>query len=133
MGRARVNFVMLSFVYRVALCLKGKPFYRISQGRFVKNASTNVSPHSNNAYKSTAPLVKIDISIKGGAFHMPEQKLTIVPVTLHSDTENISNIKPTVSSSNSTCTIKFGKVEISFFNGIDEHIIQTIMRELKDL
>ncbi|RBR34873.1 hypothetical protein EB06_00274 [Enterococcus cecorum] len=92
-----------------------------------------VSPHSNNAYKSTAPLVKIDISIKGGAFHMPEQKLTIVPVTLHSDTENISNIKPTVSSSNSTCTIKFGKVEISFFNGIDEHIIQTIMRELKDL
>ncbi|MEL3956461.1 hypothetical protein NST17_04450 [Caldifermentibacillus hisashii] len=47
---------------------------------------------------------------------MPEQKLTIVPVTLHSDTENISNIKPTVSSSNSTCTIKFGKVEISFFN-----------------
>ena len=52
-----------------------------------------VSPHSNNAYKSTAPLVKIDISIKGGAFHMPEQKLTIVPVTLHSDTENISNIK----------------------------------------
>ncbi|MEG6535164.1 hypothetical protein V6C20_16715, partial [Caldibacillus thermoamylovorans] len=42
-----------------------------------------VSPHSNNAYKSTAPLVKIDISIKGGAFHMPEQKLTIVPVTLH--------------------------------------------------
>lgn len=24
---------------------------------------------------------------------MPEQKLTIVPVTLHSDTENISNIK----------------------------------------
>ncbi|MCB5936857.1 hypothetical protein LJB62_18515, partial [Bacillus sp. DFI.2.34] len=42
----------------------------------------NVSPHSNNAYKSTAPLVKIDISIKGGAFHMPEQKLTIVPVTL---------------------------------------------------
>lgn len=94
---------------------------------------TKVSPHSNNAYKSTAPLVKIDISIKGGAFHMPEQKLTIVPVTLHSDTENISNIKPTVSSSNSTCTIKFGKVEISFFNGIDEHIIQTIMRELKDL
>lgn len=52
-----------------------------------------ISPHSNNAYKTTAPLVKIGISIKGGAFHMPEQKLTIVPVTLHSDTENISNIK----------------------------------------
>lgn len=92
-----------------------------------------VSPHSNNAYNSTAPLVKIDLSIKGGAFHMPEQKLTIVPVTLHSNTENTPITKSTVSSSNSTCTIKFGKVEISFSNGIDEHIIQTVMRELKDL
>jgi len=52
-------------------------------------------PHSNNAYKSTAPLVKIDISIKGGAFHMPDQKLTIVPVTFHSNTENILTTKPT--------------------------------------
>jgi hypothetical protein len=113
--------------YKEMLCA----FFR--SNRFSVFVNCVVSPHSNNAYKSTAPLVKIDISIKGGAFHMPEQKLTIVPVTLHSDTENISNIKPTVSSSNSTCTIKFGKVEISFFNGIDEHIIQTIMRELKDL
>ncbi|MEB6551490.1 hypothetical protein MXL46_21110 [Heyndrickxia sporothermodurans] len=64
---------------------------------------------------------------------MPEQKLTIVPVTLHSNTENTPITKSTVSSSNSTCTIKFGKVEISFSNGIDEHIIQTVMRELKDL
>ncbi|MEC5273979.1 hypothetical protein, partial [Caldifermentibacillus hisashii] len=55
----------------------------IKRRRMVVNRSL-VSPHSNNAYKSTAPLVKIDISIKGGAFHMPEQKLTIVPVTLHS-------------------------------------------------
>ena len=28
----------------------------------------NVSPHSNNAYKLTAPLVKIDISIKRDDF-----------------------------------------------------------------
>ncbi|MGG3856326.1 site-specific integrase, partial [Caldifermentibacillus hisashii] len=27
-------------------------------------STSTVSPHSNNAYKSTAPLVKIDISIK---------------------------------------------------------------------
>jgi len=64
---------------------------------------------------------------------MPEQKLTIVPVTLHSNTENILTTKPTASSPGSTCTITFGKVEISFLNGIDEHIIQTIMKELKDL
>ncbi|MCM3798582.1 hypothetical protein M4A92_07925, partial [Caldibacillus thermoamylovorans] len=55
---------------------------KIEQSSNLKVSSLNVSPHSNNAYKSTAPLVKIDISIKGGAFHMPEQKLTIVPVTL---------------------------------------------------
>jgi hypothetical protein len=69
---------------------------------------------------------------KGGAFHMPQQKLTIVPVTLHSENENTSSKNPVVISSNPTCTIKTGNVEISFFNGVDEHIIQTVMRELKD-
>jgi hypothetical protein len=29
--------------------------------------------------------------------------------------------------------IKTDKAEISFFNGVDEHIIQTVMRELKNL
>ncbi|WP_285857330.1 transposase [Caldifermentibacillus hisashii] len=105
-------------------------FSHIKGNRMFRRFS--VSSHSNNVCKSAAPLVKINISIKRGAFHMPEQKLTIVPVTINSDIENISITKPIVSSSNSTCTIKFGKVEISFFNGIDEHIIQTVMRELKD-
>jgi len=36
---------------------------------------------------------------------MPEQKLTIVPITLHSNTENILTTKSTASSSSSTCTI----------------------------
>ncbi|NCU18811.1 hypothetical protein [Pallidibacillus pasinlerensis] len=64
---------------------------------------------------------------------MPEQKLTIVPVTLHPETENITSTIPATPSSNSTCTIKSGNVEITFTNGVDEHIIQTVMRELKNL
>ncbi|WP_299094495.1 hypothetical protein [uncultured Metabacillus sp.] len=63
---------------------------------------------------------------------MPQQKLTIVPVTLHTENENTSSKNRTAPSSNPTCTIKTGNVEISFFNGVDEHIIQTIMKELKD-
>lgn len=63
---------------------------------------------------------------------MPQQKLTIVPVTLHANSEKISASNPAVVSSNPTCMIKAGNTEISFFNGVDEHIIQTVMRELKD-
>ena len=63
---------------------------------------------------------------------MPQQKLTIVPVKLHTENQNTSTTKPAVVSSNPTCTIKAGNTEISFFNGVDEHIIQTVMRELKD-
>ena len=46
---------------------------------------TIVSPHSNNAYKHAAPPGMIVVSIKGGAFLMPQQKLTIVPVTQQPD------------------------------------------------
>ncbi|MFB9759117.1 hypothetical protein [Ectobacillus funiculus] len=59
------------------------------------------------------------------------QKLTIVPVTLHPENENITVTNPAVLSSNPACTIKTANAEISFFNGVDEHIIQTVMRELK--
>ncbi|MGM7719174.1 hypothetical protein [Metabacillus sp. Hm71] len=61
---------------------------------------------------------------------MPQQKLTIVPVILHTETENTSATKPAALSSNPTCSIKTGNVENSLFNGVDEHIIQTVMREL---
>lgn len=64
---------------------------------------------------------------------MPQQKLTIVPVTLHSEKENASIINPTTPSSDPSCTIKVGNTEISFFNGVDESTIQTVMRELKNL
>lgn len=63
---------------------------------------------------------------------MPKQTLTIVPVTLHSENENISAPNPGVIPQNPTCTIKTGNAEISFFNGVDERIIQTVMRELKN-
>jgi hypothetical protein len=63
---------------------------------------------------------------------MPQQKLTIVPVSLHTENENTSSKNLAVPSTNPTCTIKAGNAEISFYNGVDEHIIQTVMRELKD-
>lgn len=63
---------------------------------------------------------------------MPQQKLTIVPVTLHTEKENTSATNPAMPFSNLTCTIKTSNAEIFFYNGVDEHIIQTVMRELKN-
>ncbi|MFB9989311.1 hypothetical protein [Bacillus benzoevorans] len=63
---------------------------------------------------------------------MPKQKLNIVPVTLHTRNENTAAAIPVVPSSNPACSIKNGNTEIIFFNGVDEHIIQTVMRELKN-
>lgn len=63
---------------------------------------------------------------------MLEQKVTIVPVTLHTKTENPITPNAAVHSSNSTCAIKMANAEISFSNSVDEHIIQTIIRELKN-
>ncbi|MFB5283690.1 hypothetical protein [Peribacillus sp. Hz7] len=63
---------------------------------------------------------------------MPQQKLTIVPVTLHTENENTPATNPAILSSNPTCTTKTGNAEISFYNGVDEHIIQTVMRELRN-
>jgi hypothetical protein len=70
--------------------------------------------------------------LKEGAFLMPQQKLTIVPVTLHTKNDYVSATNPVERSSHPTCTIKTATTEVSFFNGVDEHIIQTIMRELKN-
>ncbi|NHC40410.1 hypothetical protein G6549_10540 [Bacillus sp. MM2020_1] len=63
---------------------------------------------------------------------MPQEKLTIVPVSLHPENNSTAATIPAALSSNPTCTIKTGDAEISFFNGIDERIIQTVMRELKN-
>lgn len=64
---------------------------------------------------------------------MLQQKLTIIPVTLYPELKNPSVSTSTEDSRISTCTIKTAKVEISFCNDVDEHIIQTVMKELKHL
>jgi hypothetical protein len=63
---------------------------------------------------------------------MPQNKLTIVPVTLHSENKITTAAGPVVSSSIPSCTIRTSNAEISFYNGVDEHIIQTVMRGLRD-
>ena len=60
---------------------------------------------------------------------MHTNKLTIVPVTLDPlhDSTSVQNLPQR---SGPSCVIKTVTAEISFFNGIDERIIQTIMKEL---
>lgn len=64
---------------------------------------------------------------------MSQPKLMIVPVTLHPDSRSSLPITSSKSPSSSICVIKTAYVEVSFCNGIEEHVIQTIMRELKHL
>ena len=61
--------------------------------------------------KRSAPPGTMD-AIKRGAFLMPKSKLTIVPVTLHSENENSSTINPAILSTNPICTIKTATAEI---------------------
>ena len=64
---------------------------------------------------------------------MSQEKLTIVPVTLHAKSKNLASpINPTTPST-SICKINAANLEISFFRGVDELTIQTVMRELKNL
>ncbi|MDQ0271315.1 hypothetical protein [Cytobacillus purgationiresistens] len=64
---------------------------------------------------------------------MPHQKLTIVPVTLHAENKKSLPSSSSKESLASICTIKTANAEISFFGGVDERIIQTVMREMKHL
>ena len=64
---------------------------------------------------------------------MPTTKLTIVPVTLDPIADEISLCIHSQFSSGPSCVIKTATAEISFFNGVDERIIQTVMRELNNL
>ena len=61
---------------------------------------------------------------------MPSNKLTIVPVYLDPlPTENTASYS-TQQIAGPSCLIKTAVAEISFFNGVDTHIIQTVMKEL---
>lgn len=59
---------------------------------------------------------------------MPQKPLTIVPVTLYPVP---NDGLPTVSSNPSGfCTIKLGQAEVTFQNGVEKLLIQTVIREL---
>lgn len=61
---------------------------------------------------------------------MPITKpLTIVPVTLH-PLPSPSLPAVTANNSSGTCSIKVVNAEIHFHNGVEERIIQAVMREL---
>jgi hypothetical protein len=64
---------------------------------------------------------------------MPQQKLTIVPVTIHAENKKTLPSTSSIEPSTSICTIKTANAEISFYSGVNEHLIQTVMRELKHL
>ncbi len=63
---------------------------------------------------------------------MPHEELIIVPVTLHPEKEEPMLATPPVSSATPVFMMKSGGFELSFFNGVDEHIIQTVIRELRN-
>ncbi|MEK4494874.1 hypothetical protein [Ureibacillus sp. FSL W8-0352] len=64
---------------------------------------------------------------------MSKNKLTIVPVKLNPLPTEATSFHSPHDAAKPGCVIKTALAEISFFNGVDEHIIQTIMRELKNL
>ena len=59
---------------------------------------------------------------------MSKKTLTIVPVTLHPLTN--ANSSSASANASSFCTVKLANAEITFQNGVEERIIQTVMREL---
>jgi hypothetical protein len=61
---------------------------------------------------------------------MPTNKLTIVPVKLDPPTNETSSNNSSNYPAGPSCVFKTSTAEISFFNGVDERIIQTIMKEL---
>ena len=61
---------------------------------------------------------------------MPQQKPVIVPVQLHPEQESYSVAYSAAPPLQPICTIKTPTVEISFFDGIDPHVVQVIMRGL---
>ena len=62
---------------------------------------------------------------------MSTNKLTIVPVKLDPLQTKISSFYSPPDTAAPACVIKTPVGEISFFNGVDESIVQTIMKELK--
>lgn len=62
---------------------------------------------------------------------MSQEKLTIVPITLQPYQNDDFSLD--TSHDFGMCTIKTATANISFSNGLEERIIQIVMRELKHL
>ena len=62
---------------------------------------------------------------------MPTHKLTIVPVKLDPLPTESATLRSSHDAAAPSCIIKTAETEILFFNGVDECIIQAIMKELK--
>lgn len=62
---------------------------------------------------------------------MPTNQLTIVPVKLDSLPTESATFHSTHDAAVPSCVIKTAETEVLFFNGVDERIIQAIMKELK--
>ena len=62
---------------------------------------------------------------------MSTNKLTIVPVKLDPLPTESATLHSSYDTAAPSCVIKTIGAEIILFNGVDERIIQTIMRELK--
>lgn len=86
-----------------------------------------VSPNSKYAYFPNAPPSTIKVLNQGGAFLMPANKVSIVPVHLEP-----TSTKPSVSRTplKPICVIQANQLKISFYHGVKNHVIQTIMQEL---
>lgn len=63
---------------------------------------------------------------------MSTTKLKIVLVTLDPITDNSLSTTSLQNSPETSCIIKTTSAEFSFFNGVDERIIQTILKELNN-
>lgn len=61
---------------------------------------------------------------------MLTNKLTIVPVKLDPLLAENSSAHSFQHTAGPSCLIKTATAEISFFNGVDERIIQAVMKEL---
>ena len=63
---------------------------------------------------------------------MSTNKLTIVPVKLKPLPNETSSFHSSRITAAPACIIKMGVAEVTFYNGVNEHIIQTVMKELKN-
>ena len=62
---------------------------------------------------------------------MPTNKLTIVPVRLEPLPTEPATFHSAHDAAAPSCIIKTAETEVFFFNGVDECIIQAILKELK--